>query len=336
MRKCFISLLISSSALSLLSGCAKTSPSASLTVYSGQHPQLMAKLVAAFEAKTAIPVALRSASEQVLVSQVLAEAGHSPADVVVTENAPAMNALVEHHLLAPLPAEQLARVVKEARGPSRQWLGVSRRVNVLVYDAKRLRPSQLPRSIEELGEPRFRGLLGLAPGESDFSPVVAAYEHVHGQAATLSWLTAMKANAAGHLLPDNEALLSQIALGQIGLATMDQYYWYRFHHDTAQARVKMAAFAPGGTGNIIGVSAAGIMRQAPHAKAARAFLDFLSSAEGQRIVANSGAFEYPTSPSAPTPKGLPPISQYGPSSVSPAVMGSGRSALNLLQAVQLL
>ncbi|MCX6511488.1 MAG: ABC transporter substrate-binding protein [Actinobacteria bacterium] len=232
MRNTLVALVLSVSSLSLITGC-RGAPSASLTVYSGQHPQLMAKLVRAFEEKTSWSVALRTASEQVLVSQVVTEASHSPADVVVTENAPAMNALAEHHLVVRLPSKQLAQLAVEARGPGRAWAGVSRRVNVLVYDAKRVKANELPRRIEDLAQGRFKGLLGLAPAESDFSPVVSAFEYLHGHTEALSWLTAMKANASKHLLPDNEALLNQMALGQIGIATMDQYYWYRFHHDGA-------------------------------------------------------------------------------------------------------
>ena len=162
-RKTFVALVFSVSSLSLITGCGGA-PSASLTVYSGQHPQLMAKLVSAFEAKTSRSVALRSASEQVLVSQVVTEASHSPADVVVTENAPAMNALAEHHLAMRLPTRQLAQLAVEARGPGRAWAGVSRRVNVLVYDAERVKANELPRRIEDLAQARFKDLLGLAPG----------------------------------------------------------------------------------------------------------------------------------------------------------------------------
>ena len=334
----------------LLSACGP-SPSADLTVYSGQHPQLTAKLVAAFERKTGLKVVVRQSTEGVLPTQMATEGANSPADVVITENASPMNAMAERGLLAALPASTLesfkgpepiparwtpGTYISPTVGPGGRWVAVSQRVNVLVYNAKSVKPGVVPQHLADLAAPSMAGKLGLAPAEPDFTPVVSALIVKEGTKAATSWLEGAKSNAGPRTYVDNEELIRRIGLGQVAVATMDQYYWYRYRHTGGSKDVVMAPFAPGDVGNLVGVSPIGIARHAPHAAAARRFVDFVTSPAGQRVVASSGSYEYPARPNSPTPPGLPPISSFGVSSVSPAQLGSGAAALALMTKVQLL
>ncbi len=49
----------------------------------------------------------------------------------------------------------------------------------------------------------------------------------YGRAATLSWLAGIKANAAGHIVPDNETIASDVNRGLVAFGVINQYYWYR-------------------------------------------------------------------------------------------------------------
>src|SRR5205814_8862909 len=62
-----------------------------LTIYSGQHEQTMNLLTADFTKRTQIKVKVRRNSESALANQILREGSASPADVFVTENAPALD-----------------------------------------------------------------------------------------------------------------------------------------------------------------------------------------------------------------------------------------------------
>ena len=61
---------------------------------------------------------------------------------------------------------------------------------MLVYNPSMISASQLPTKVSELANPKYKGKLAIAPGETDFQPIVAAYQHAYGTAATLSWLKA--------------------------------------------------------------------------------------------------------------------------------------------------
>ena len=110
--------LVSITAIALVplsvAACTGGSPSASsgkvtLTLYNGQHVQTTEALVAAFEKATGIDVAVRSDDEDVLDAEIVAEGSRSPADVVFSENSPALEYLQARGLLAPVDRSTLAR-----------------------------------------------------------------------------------------------------------------------------------------------------------------------------------------------------------------------------------
>jgi len=309
-----------------------------LTLYNGQHEQTTQALVRAFEKKTGIKVTIRSDDEDVLVQQIGQEGPRSPADVIYAENSPALEKLQEHHLLAPVSPQTLAAVPSRYSSPSGDWVGVSARVSAVVYNTPKLRKAQLPASVMDLASPKWKGKLGLAPQETDFQPVITSIAKAHGTAAALKWLEAVKANAGGHIYPDNETLTAKVNSGQVEIGLIDQYYWYRLLAQAGGADIHSALhyFAPGNPGYVLDVSGAGVLASSRHKAEAQKFLAFLVSAAGQRIIAHSDSFEYPVRPGIPAHAGLTPLSKLHPDpSDTIAALGDGSTALSLLQQAQL-
>ena len=117
------------------------------------------------------------------------------------------------------------------------WVGVSGRVSVLVYNPSLISASQLPKKVSELARPRYKGKLALAPQETDFQPIVTAYNQAYGKAATLKWLAGVKANAAGHVYPDNETVAAEVNKGAIAFGLINQYYWCRMRAEIGTAKM---------------------------------------------------------------------------------------------------
>src|SRR5271154_1737725 len=93
MRPLMASLaLMGGAGLTALVGCAGASadPPNTLVLYNGQHVQTANALIAAFEQKTGIDVQVRSDDEDVLANQIVQEGANSPADLIYTENSPAL------------------------------------------------------------------------------------------------------------------------------------------------------------------------------------------------------------------------------------------------------
>jgi iron(III) transport system substrate-binding protein len=309
-----------------------------LTLYNGQHEQTTQALVSAFEKQTGITVTVRSDDEDVLVQQIGQEGSRSPADVIYTENSPALERLQGSHLLAPLSAATRAAIPSRYSSPSGDWVGLSGRVSVLVYDTAKLGPAQLPTSVMDLASPKWKGKLGLAPQETDFQPIITSIARAHGTAAALAWLKAVKANAGSDLYPDNETLTAKVNAGQVEIGLINHYYWYRLRSQIGAAAMHSALhyFAPGDPGYVLDVSGAGVLASSPHQAAAQKFLAFLASAAGQRIIAHSDSFEYPLRPGIAANPDLTPLAQLKPDAADTvADLGDGASALSLLQQAQL-
>lgn len=310
---------------------------ASLTLYSGQHAETTRAIVSAFEAKTGIHVDVRGGDENSLVQEIEQEGGGSPADVIYTENSPALMALQGKGLLEHLPQATLAAVPAKYSSPAGDWVGVSARASVLVYNTSRVNASELPKSVLDLADPKWKGKLALAPTETDFEPIVTSIAKSDGNQAALNWLKAVHANAAGHIEPDNEALTADVNNGQAAIGVVDHYYWYRLAKEVGPSALhsKIAYFAAGDPGYVIDVSGAGVLKSSSHKAQAEQLVAFMVSSTGQDALVTSNSFEYPLVPGAPDPPGLTPFSQLQPAPVTVADLGDGSLALHLLQQAQL-
>jgi iron(III) transport system substrate-binding protein len=329
-------------AASLALAACDAGPSSSggrtITLYNGQHPQTTAALVSAFERQTGIFVQVRNGDEDVLASQIAQEGSGSPADVYYAENSPALQFLAEKGLLSPVTPSTLARVPAQYNSPHGRWVGVSARVSGFVYNTARLTPAELPTSVMDLAGPRWAGKLGLAPSETDFEPVVISVARTFGDAAALRWLKGLQSNAAGHIYPDNESLVAAVNSGQVAIAIIDHYYWYRLHYEIGPSRTHSAFeyFAPRDPGYVVDVSGAAVLSSSSHQAEAQRFVAFLVSETGQQIIAHSQSYEYPLASGVSTAQPLRPFEELQPTTLSIADLGDGRRAISLLQQAQLL
>jgi iron(III) transport system substrate-binding protein len=330
--------MLTASAAACGAGSGGDAPANGLILYSGQHEQTTQALVSAFERQTGIKVTVRNGDEATLAAQIMQEGSRSPADVFYTENSPALMKLAGQHLLAPVDKATLAGVPSTDNSPAGNWAGVSARVSALEYSTSALKTSQLPTSVMDLASPQWAGKLGVAPGETDFQPIITSIADKYGSTAALAWLKAIKSNAASHVYQDNETLTSEVNSGRVEIALINHYYWYRLRAGLGASAMHSALhfFAAGDPGYVLDVSGAGILASSTHQASAQKFLAFLVSAAGQRIIAQSDSFEYPLRPGAAASPELPPLSSLHPDPADTiAKLGDGSTALRLLQQAQL-
>lgn len=325
----------------LLAGCAQgggAGAAGNLTVYSGQHVQTTEALIAAFERESGISVNLRSDDEDVLADQIVTEGARSPADVIYTENSPPLQYLASKSVLAPVDTSTLKNTPSRFNSPDGKWVGISARVSVMVYNTKLLSPTDLPRSVMDLADPKWSGRIAFSGSETDFQPIVTSIARAYGEHAALTWLNALKANAGGHDYPNNETVTSAVNNGQVALGIIDQYYWYRERAQVGSAAMHSAIgyFAPDDVGYVLDVSGAGVLRTSTHQKAAQRFLAFLTSTQGQEIIAHGDSFEYPIASGVSTAQPETSLGHLRPNGITIAELGSGAEAIKLLQEAQLL
>ena len=323
----------------LLAGCSASSGSGqSITLYNGQHAQTTESLVSAFEKATGITVNVRSDDEDTLADEVVSEGSRSPADVIYTENSPALEYLQGKGLLASVDPSTLAATPNRYDSAQGDWVGVSARVSVLIYNPSLIAESQLPTSILQLADPRYQGDLALAPGETDFQPIVTSVARTYGSAAALTWLEGLKANAGSHIYPDDETIADEVNRGVVAFGVVNQYYWYRMGAELGSSNVhsKIAYFAPQDHGYVLDVSGAAVLRSSTHQADAQKFLAFLVSKPGQEITAHSDSFEYPIASGVSTAQPETPLGELQPNSITIPELGDGSTAVSLMQKAGLL
>jgi iron(III) transport system substrate-binding protein len=337
-----LAVLLVSSAL-LVSACGSSSDTSSashsttsITLYNGQHEQTTARLVTAFEAHTGIKVHVRSDDEATLGNQILQEGENSPADVFYTENTPVLEALSKKGKLAPLPASTLSAIPSTFNSGQGDWVGVSARESVLVYNTSQVKAGELPSSILELAEPKWKGKVGFAPSETDFQPLITSIIRSDGVKAAEQWLEGMKANSK--IYPDNETVVAQVNNGESAIGPINHYYWYRLRAEIGQGSIHSALhyYAPNDPGELVNVSAAAVLKSSSQQAAAQEFVAFLVSKEGQETIAHSHSFEYPLRPGVSPAPGLRPFADLHPAPITPADLGDGSEALAMEQRLGLL
>jgi iron(III) transport system substrate-binding protein len=323
----------------LLAGCSASSGSGqSITLYNGQHAQTTESLVSAFEKATGITVNVRSDDEDTLADEIVSEGSRSPADVIYTENSPALEYLQGRGLLASVDPSTLGATPSRYDSAQGDWVGVSARVSVLIYNPSLIAESQLPTSILQLADPRYQGDLALAPGETDFQPIVTSVARTYGSAAALTWLEGLKANAGSHIYPDDETIADEVNRGVVAFGVVNQYYWYRMGAELGASNVhsKIAYFAPQDPGYVLDVSGAAVLRSSTHQADAQKFLAFLVSKQGEEIIAHSDSFEYPIASGVSTAQPETPLGELQPNSITIPELGDGSTAVSLMQQAGLL
>jgi len=310
----------------------------SITLYSGQHEQTTQSLVTAFEQQTGIQVNVRYNDEDSFADEIIAEKSHPVADVFYTENSPVLEYLQNQGLLAPVNASTLAKTASKYNSPQGDWVGVSARVSVLIYNPSMISESQLPTSVLQLANPKYKGQLAFAAGETDFQPIVTSVARAYGNAQASTWLDGIKANAGSHIYPDNETIADEVNRGAVAFGVVNQYYWYRMQAELGASNVhsKITYFAPHDPGYVVDVSGAAILKSSKNNSDAQKFLAFIVSKQGQEIIAHSISYEYPLGDGVTTAAPETPFADLQPYPISIADLGDGSTAISLLRQAGLL
>ena len=118
----------------------------------------------------------RSTSENIVRRSVTeARAGRFEVDVIET-NAPEMEALHREKVLHEVKSPHIAELISQAIPAHREWIGTRLNVFVLAYNTKLVRKEELPKSYEDLLNPRWKGRLGIEASDIDwFAGVVTKW-----------------------------------------------------------------------------------------------------------------------------------------------------------------
>ena len=303
----------------VLSACGSSSASSDeLTLYNAQHEDLMKLMVDGFTKKTGIKVKMRNGGDFELGNQLVQEGSATPADVFTTENSPAMSLVANEGDLSRVDSGTLTQVPSQFSPSDGNWIGFAARSTVFAYNSNLLKAPELPVSIMDLAKPEWKGEIGIAPTGADFQAIVSAVAQIKGDAATAEWLTALKANAK--VYQGNTAVMKAVDTGEIRGGIIYHYYWFKDRAESGanSTNTELHYFGKQDPGAFVSVSGAGILKASKKQAQAQQFLNYLTSAEGQKILADSNALEYVVASNQPSNPKLKPLDTLEAPAVDPS------------------
>jgi iron(III) transport system substrate-binding protein len=299
-----------------------------LTIYSGRTEDLVGPLLEQFSEEEDVAIDVRYGDTPQLALLIGEEGDRSPADVFWGQSPGATAYLAERDLLAPLPREVLDRVDPRFEDPEGLWTGTSGRQRVLVYNQDEVAESELPDSVHELTEPRFRGRVGLAPTNGSFLDFVTAMRDIEGEEAAAAWLRGMADNDV-RIYANNNAIVEAVGRGEIDLGLVNHYYNYRFLEEDPGLPSRNHQFAAGDIGGLVIPSSASVLASSDQPEEAERFIAFLLTEEAQRYFAEE-TFEYPLAQGVPPAEGVPPLSSLRPPDEDPGRLGDIEGTAELI------
>lgn len=281
-----------------------------VTLYSGRSESLIKPLLEEFTAQTGIKVDVRYGNSAQMAAQLVEEGEKSPADVFLAQDAGALGAVGKEGLFSKLPESSVSAVPEAYRDSEGQWVGVTGRVRVLVYNKDLVPESELPSTVQELNSAEYAGELGVSPTNASFQSFVTALRKLDGDESAKTYLTRLAANDP-EVREKNGQIVADVNDGKMPFGLVNHYYLYQLAKekgvDPAELRAANHIFPDGNIGSLINVAGAGLIKHAPDADG-QTLLDFLLSKQAQTYFAEE-THEYPMVPDAPSPAGLPTLAE---------------------------
>ncbi|MPZ94473.1 MAG: extracellular solute-binding protein [Propionibacteriales bacterium] len=302
-----------------------------LVIYSGRQEALVADVIDDFEAESGVDVQVRYGNTAQLAAQLIEEGERSPADVYFAQDGGALGALAKAGQLATLPDDVLGLVEEKYRSADGDWVGVSGRARVMVYDPDQLSEDEVPGSVFDLTGPEWKGKVGIAPSNASFEAFVTSIRVLEGEDKAREFLDGLAANDV-QTFDNNILVLNAAEDGLISVGLINHYYWYEQVAeeglDAVPARLKYLRNADPGA--LVNVAGAGVLESTDKSAEAEQFVKYLLSKDAQTYFAEETK-EYPLIEGVPTAEGVPPLDTLNPPEIDLADLDTLEETLAMIQ-----
>jgi iron(III) transport system substrate-binding protein len=312
--------LVAALVAALLAGCGGGG-SNKLVIYSGRTEELVGPLIDRFEKDTGIETEVRYGDSADLAVLIDTEGGKGP-DVFWSQSPGAIGFLDTKQRLEKLPDNVLDRVPARFRASDGDWVGLSGRVRVIVYNADETDEQDVPDSVDAFTDPQYRGRFGVAPNNGSFIDFVTIMRSLRGDDATLDWLTKIRENGA-RTYENNIAIREAVERGEIDFGLVNHYYNEQAKAENPGVPTENHFINSNDPGAAILTSAAGVLDTAGDKAAdANRFVEYLLSDSSQRYFAEE-TYEYPLTAGVEPATDLPPLDGLVAPAVDLSSLGGG-------------
>ncbi|MFI6094542.1 iron ABC transporter substrate-binding protein [Lentzea sp. NPDC051213] len=315
---------------SMLTACSSAND---LIIYSGRNEQLVGALLKQLEDAVGIDVQVRYGGSGEMAAQLLEEGQGTEADVFFSQDAGALGAVGAQGRLAELPADVLGMVPQTYQARDKRWVATSARARVIAYDPRVVTEADLPKTIDDVVDPKWRGKIGYAPTNASWQAFVTSVRVLKGEDFAKEWLKKFAANDPKRY-DNNVNILKAVDDGQLPFGLINHYYWYASAAEKggeANMKAKLHRVGGGDPLALVNVAGVGVVQGSNQSEAAQKAVRFLLSEQAQRHFADQTA-EYPANPDVKSSKHkLPPITDLHAPDIDLSKLSSLQETVKLLQ-----
>lgn len=269
-----------------------------LMLYTSSTQEDTTAINVAFEKKYGVKVKVWRASADKILQRVVTEARGARFDVDVLEaGSPSLEAMSREKILTVVKSPRHADLLAGAVPAHREWVGSRLNVFVHAYNTKLVSKQDLPKTYEELLNPKWKGKLGIESSDDDwFANVVRGL----GEEAGIKLFRNIVATNGMSVRKGHTLLTNMVASGEVPFA-LTVYNFTAEQLKQKGAPLDWYVMQPA----IARVNGLGVARRAVHPHAALLYYDFMISDEGQQILVQRDFV--PTNKKIPSPLGSMPL-----------------------------
>ena len=284
--------------------------SGDLVIYSGRSESLIQPVVDAFKAKyPEVNILLKAGSNSELANALIEEKSNPQADVFITTELFTVQSLVPQGVFQAYVPAGGDQFPAEFIGEGNLWTGLTRRARVIIYNKDLVSEAELPASIFDLTDPKWKGQIAAAGSTNGgMQAQIAAMQELLGDEATEEWLNGLIANEVT-FFGGHTDVRKAVGAGEFKIGLVNHYYYHLQLAEGSNVGVIYPDQGEGQIGLFTNATGATIVNGAPHLAAAQAFLDFLVSTEGQQLFAEQN-YEYPLLPGVALKEGVQPLDGF--------------------------
>ncbi|MCF8027330.1 MAG: extracellular solute-binding protein [Desulfobacteraceae bacterium] len=243
-----------------------------------------------------------------LVNRLIAEKNRPQADVFWNSEVGRTLVLKEKEVLAPYHPKNAASIPSHFKDDQGYWTGFAARCRVLIYNTDMLSPDELPSSIFELTDPRWKGKVTMAyPLFGTTATHVAALYAELGREKTEDYLKDLKDNDVV-IVDGNSTTRDIVVRGEVPIGFTD----------TDDANVAISKGQPvemmypdkDGLGTLFIPNTVALVKNSPNPEQGKQLIEYLLSREVEKKLAFSPSAQIPLRKDVEVPDHVPGPSAY--------------------------
>jgi len=270
-----------------------------VVVYTSVDQVFSQQVLKQFEEETSVKVKalydVEASKTTGLVNRLIAEKNNPQADVFWNGEVARTLVLKEKGVLTPYAPSTAEILPAQFRDPEGYWSGFAARSRVLIYNTDMLSKEDLPKSILELTEPKWKGKVAIAyPLFGTTAAHVAALYSGMGKDKAEEYLSKLQKNDV-MVVDGNSVVRDLVVEGRVPIGLTDT-------DDAASAikagkPVKMLFPDKEGMGTLMIPNTVAMIKGGPNPAAAKRFMDWLITNEVEKRLIEIGAAQVPVLPS---------------------------------------